>query len=62
MEKELRFEELRFGMRVKNSAGEIGTILQILEPCNIHVLFSSGWISVYCLDKTKKEYDPLFNV
>jgi hypothetical protein len=60
--KKLEFSELKNGMNVKDTTGNIGIIKKCNDLHNIIVKYKNngGW-GFYCLDPMdKNEYDPLY--
>jgi hypothetical protein len=60
----LKFEEIRKGMKVRDSEGNTGTVTLCKDFHNISVKFDNtvGGYGLYCLDpKDKLYYDPLYS-
>ena len=65
MDKPLKFEELKIGMKVIDKDKNIGVITEIEDVHNVHVEFDGGGAGIYCLFENCIEdniphYDPLF--
>jgi len=57
-EKQLDFSELRKGMRVVDSDGDVGYIRDCDDIHNVFVVYDLGGSGLYCFDKDCEEYYP----
>jgi len=62
---QLKFEEIKKGMKVRDNYGNVGVATLRKDLHNITVKFDNniGGYSIYCIDPTYKiHYNPLYRV
>lgn len=58
--KPLLYSEVLIGTKVIDESGDRGTICDIDDAHNVYVDYGNGCGGWYCLDKSCKEYEPIF--